>query len=131
MIYYVNARAERDGNGSKQRPFKHIDDAARIAVAGDEIIVAPGVYREKVTPRNAGREDARIVYRSEKPLGAVITGAGMREVCCGAVLRVSPPMRVVCSKDASSCAGVSGVRDRCVFLLKSSDLGMLFLLAEG
>ena len=75
MIYYVNARAERDGNGSKQRPFKHIDDAARIAVAGDEVIVAPGIYREKVTPRNAGREDARIVYRSEKPLGAVITGA--------------------------------------------------------
>ena len=75
MIYYVNARAERDGNGSKQRPFKHIDDAARIAVAGDEVIVAPGIYREKVTPRNAGREDARIVYRSEKPLGAIITGA--------------------------------------------------------
>ena len=75
MIYYVNARAERDGNGSKQRPFKHIDDAARIAVAGDEVIVAPGIYREKVTPRNAGSEDARIVYRSEKPLGAVITGA--------------------------------------------------------
>ena len=75
MIYYVNVNAERDGNGSKQRPFKHIDDAARIAAAGDEVIVAPGIYREKVTPRNAGTEDARIVYRSEKPLGAVITGA--------------------------------------------------------
>ena len=75
MLYYVNASASRDGNGSKQMPFKHIDDAARVAVAGDEIVVAPGVYREKVTPRNAGREDARIVYRSEVPLGAVITGA--------------------------------------------------------
>lgn len=47
MIYYVNASAERDGNGSKQRPFKHIDDAARIALAGDEVVVAPGIYREK------------------------------------------------------------------------------------
>ena len=75
MILYVNAGASRDGNGSKSMPFRHIDDAARVAVAGDEIIVAPGVYREKVTPRNAGREDARIVYRSEVPLGAVITGA--------------------------------------------------------
>ena len=75
MIYYVDAKAERNGNGSCQRPFKHIDDAARIAVAGDEILVAPGIYREKVTPRNAGREDARIVYRSAEPLGAVITGA--------------------------------------------------------
>ncbi len=75
MIYYVNANASRDGNGSKQMPFRHINDAARVAVAGDEIIVAPGIYRETVVPRNAGREDARIVYRSEEPLGAVITGA--------------------------------------------------------
>ncbi len=75
MLYYVNANASRDGNGSREMPFRHIDDAARVAVAGDEILVAPGVYREKVTPRNAGREDARIVYRSEAPLGAVITGA--------------------------------------------------------
>ena len=75
MVYYVNAQASRDGNGSKEMPFRHIDDAARIAVAGDEIIVAPGIYREYVNPRNAGTEENRIVYRSEKPLGAVITGA--------------------------------------------------------
>lgn len=75
MVYYVNAAAQRDGDGSKAAPFKHIDDAARIAVAGDEILVAPGIYRETVRPVNAGREDARIVYRSEEPLKAVITGA--------------------------------------------------------
>ena len=75
MQYYVNAGASRDGNGSREMPFRHIDDAARVAVAGDEIIVAPGVYREYVNPRHAGTEDKRIVYRSEKPLGAVITGA--------------------------------------------------------
>ncbi|MBR1606592.1 MAG: hypothetical protein IJ664_02700, partial [Clostridia bacterium] len=75
MIYYVNVNAPREGNGSKETPFRHIDDAARVAVAGDEIIVAPGVYREYVNPRNAGTEDKRITYRSEIPLGAVITGA--------------------------------------------------------
>ena len=75
MIYYVNIHSSRDGDGSRAMPFKHIDDAARVAVAGDEIVVAPGVYREKVTPRHAGTEEARIVYRSEQPLGAVITGA--------------------------------------------------------
>ena len=75
MIYYVNASASRDGNGSKEMPFCHIDDAARVAVAGDEVLVAPGIYREYVNPRNAGTEEQRIIYRSEKPLGAVITGA--------------------------------------------------------
>ncbi|MDO4865283.1 MAG: right-handed parallel beta-helix repeat-containing protein [Clostridia bacterium] len=77
MIYYVNANAPMEGNGLKETPFRHIDDAARVAVAGDEILVAPGIYREKVTPRHGGTEDARIVYRSEEPLGAVITGAEM------------------------------------------------------
>ena len=75
MIYYVNAAAPRDGNGSKQMPFKHINAAAKIAQPGDVVSVAPGVYREYVNPIHAGREDARIEYRSEKSLGARITGA--------------------------------------------------------
>ncbi len=75
MQYYVNANAPREGNGKKETPFRHVNDAAKIAVAGDEIIVAPGIYREYVNPIHAGTEDQRIVYRSEKPLGATITGA--------------------------------------------------------
>ena len=75
MIIYVNAAAAREGNGSKEMPFKHINDAAKIAMPGDEVLVASGIYREYVDPVNAGTEDNRIVYRSEVPLGAVITGA--------------------------------------------------------
>lgn len=75
MKIYVDASAFRDGNGSEERPFKRIDEAARIAVAGDEILVAPGLYREYVNPIHPGEENARIVYRSTKPLGAVISGA--------------------------------------------------------
>ena len=75
MIYHVNAQASLDGNGSAQMPFRHINDAARVALPGDEIIVAPGIYREYVNPIHAGTEEKRIVYRSQVPLGAVITGA--------------------------------------------------------
>ena len=75
MKYYVDIRAPRDGNGTENSPFRHISDAAVAALPGDEVLVAPGVYREYVDPKNAGREDARIVYRSTEPLGAVITGA--------------------------------------------------------
>ncbi|MBR1892099.1 MAG: right-handed parallel beta-helix repeat-containing protein [Lachnospiraceae bacterium] len=75
MIYHVDANAFRDGDGSKERPFKHISDAARIAVAGDEVLVESGIYRERVVPRNAGTEEKPIVYRSREKLGAVITGA--------------------------------------------------------
>ena len=75
MRYYVNINAFRDGDGSEQRPFRHINDAAKIALPGDEVLVAPGIYREAVNPVHAGTEGNRIVYRSAEPLGAVITGA--------------------------------------------------------
>lgn len=75
MIYYVSVSARRGGNGSKDKPFKTINAAARIARPGDEIIVAPGIYRENVNPINGGTEENRIVYRSEIPGKAVITGA--------------------------------------------------------
>ncbi len=75
MTIYVNAQAGRNGNGTKEMPFRRINDAAKIAKAGDEVLVYPGIYREYVNPVNAGTEDARITYRSVEPLGAVITGA--------------------------------------------------------
>lgn len=75
MKIYVNACAGHDGNGTKETPFRRIREAAKIARPGDEVLVAPGVYREYVDPANGGTEDARIVYRSVEPLGAVITGA--------------------------------------------------------
>lgn len=76
MIYYVSANASRSGNGTSSLPFQTITDAAKIARPGDEVIVAPGIYREYVNPINGGTdEDHRIIYRSAEPLGAVITGA--------------------------------------------------------
>jgi len=74
MIYYVDIHAGREGSGTKETPFRHINDAAQIARPGDEVLVAPGTYREYVDPRFGGTEDQRIVYRSVEPLGAVITG---------------------------------------------------------
>ena len=75
MQYYVAAAVANSGDGTRQRPFKTIQEAARIAQPGDEVIVAPGVYREAVDPRNGGTQEAPIVYRSEEKGAAVITGA--------------------------------------------------------
>ncbi|MDI9419644.1 MAG: right-handed parallel beta-helix repeat-containing protein [Bacillota bacterium] len=75
MKYYVDANAFRGGDGSKERPFKRINDAAKVALPGDEVLVTPGIYREYVDPVNSGTEEARITYVSTTPLGAVITGA--------------------------------------------------------
>ena len=75
MIISVNAKASAEGNGSAENPFKTIQQAALIALAGDEVLVAPGIYHEYVNPINGGSKSKRISYKSTEPLGAVITGA--------------------------------------------------------
>ncbi len=75
MQIYVDQASKANGDGSKERPFKTISEAAKIAKPGDEVIVAKGVYREWVNPARGGTKEERIVYRSAEPLGAVITGA--------------------------------------------------------
>lgn len=45
MIYYVAANAPRNGCGTKEKPFQTISEAAAAARAGDEVLVAPGIYR--------------------------------------------------------------------------------------
>ncbi len=75
MQIYVDASALRSGDGSREYPFQRISEAAKVAVAGDEVLVAPGLYREYVDPVNAGTPEARIVYRSVEKGAAVISGA--------------------------------------------------------
>lgn len=75
MILYVNGNAACEGDGTRERPFRSIGQAARVAEPGDEVLVAPGIYREYVNPRKGGTCTDRITYRSQEPLGAVITGA--------------------------------------------------------
>ncbi len=97
MRYFVSANAARGGDGTKDRPFAAIQAAADIARAGDEVIVAPGIYREAVNPRFGGTEKARIVYRCEEKGGAVITGAELVtewEPAGGGVWKTAVPNRL-------------------------------------
>ena len=71
MIYSVSIRGNDSSPGTKDRPFKTINHAAQIAVAGDTVRVFGGTYRERVSPKNSGEENARITYEAvegEKPI---------------------------------------------------------------
>jgi Protein of unknown function (DUF1565). len=75
MTIYVDVNAKHDGNGTEKLPYRRINEAAKVALPGDEILVAPGTYREYVDPVNAGTEDAPIVYKSTSHLGNYTRGA--------------------------------------------------------
>ena len=69
---WVDASASGDGDGSTGKPFSTIQQAARVAVAGDTIHVRPGIYRERVMPERGGDPGQPIVYQSEVLHGAVL-----------------------------------------------------------
>ena len=75
MQIYVSQSVVRSGDGTRNHPFRFIQEAADIAQPGDVVIVAPGIYREFVHPKCGGTKDAPITYCSAQPQGAVITGA--------------------------------------------------------
>ncbi|WP_081846656.1 right-handed parallel beta-helix repeat-containing protein [Butyrivibrio sp. AE3004] len=75
MQIYVSQSVVRSGDGTRNHPFRFIQEAADIAQPGDIVIVAPGIYREFVHPVNGGTKDKPIVYCTTEPQGAVITGA--------------------------------------------------------
>lgn len=50
------------GNGSLQAPYKTVQKAANLAVAGDNVFLHAGVYRETVTPANSGTAGSPITY---------------------------------------------------------------------
>lgn len=70
MDLYVDINAIPGGDGSKEKPFAKIGEAAKVAQPGDTVHAAPGIYREYVDPANSGTEDKRITYVSTGPLAA-------------------------------------------------------------
>ena len=85
MKYYVEASAWKNGDGSKEAPFQTIGEAAQIACPGDEVIVAPGIYREYVDPARGGTEEQRIVF--QRNAIAYTTLPADYRTTCGMLLR--------------------------------------------
>lgn len=64
--YYVSqaAYAKDTNDGSENFPFRTIQKAADVAMAGDTVIIHAGTYREKVTVKNDGTAASPIVFRA-------------------------------------------------------------------
>ncbi|HEX8549412.1 MAG TPA: T9SS type A sorting domain-containing protein [Cytophagaceae bacterium] len=63
--YYVDGASSGD-LGTLASPFKTIQKASTVAVAGDTIFIRKGIYRETITPANSGSAGKPIVYTNYK-----------------------------------------------------------------
>ncbi|MBQ2757102.1 MAG: right-handed parallel beta-helix repeat-containing protein [Clostridia bacterium] len=76
MIYHVSVSGNDRAQGTLEAPFRTINRAAAIAVAGDTVRVHEGTYREWVDPQNCGLSDhQRIVFEAAPGEHAVIKGS--------------------------------------------------------
>jgi len=72
--YYVDSGAAKGGNGSRQAPFRTIQQAADAMQPGDTCRIRGGVYRETVAPERAGTAEKPIVFRPDGNEKVTITG---------------------------------------------------------
>jgi hypothetical protein len=70
---YVHAGAE-GGDGSQERPFGTIGEAAESAQPGDMVHIMPGLYSGQVEPALSGNAGAFIVFAGEGD-GVVLDGS--------------------------------------------------------
>lgn len=72
---YVDCNAKADGDGSKEHPFNTIQKAADIATPGTHVLIASGVYRECVDPKQGGESPEKMICYEAMEKGGVIIKA--------------------------------------------------------
>lgn len=73
--YYVATTGSDTNSGTLASPFRTIQKAASVAVAGDTVHIRAGTYRETVTPTNSGSSGNLITYQPYNGESVTISGA--------------------------------------------------------
>jgi parallel beta-helix repeat protein len=71
---YVATNGNDANPGTSTAPFRTINKAAQVAIAGDVVTIRNGTYQESIFVRNSGASDKRIVFQAENRGGVVLTG---------------------------------------------------------
>src|ERR1039457_1007441 len=82
--YYVSPSGSDNAPGTLTQPFQTIQKAASVMVAGDTAYIRAGVYRETVTPKNSGTQNAPITYMPYNGESVTVSGADVVPASGGA-----------------------------------------------
>jgi len=78
--YYVSASKGNDENaGTEKKPFKTIQKAADVMVAGDNCLIDDGTYHETITLKKSGTKEKPISFKAMEDADVVISGTEVLE----------------------------------------------------
>lgn len=73
--YYVDnnsARADDNGPGTREQPFRTINKAAQVLQPGERVVIASGTYRECIRPARGGTDAAHMISYEAAPGAKVV-----------------------------------------------------------
>jgi len=73
--FHVSPAGDDRAAGTAAAPFRTVQRGAEAAQPGDTVLVAPGIYRERVAPPRGGADGKPIIFRSAELRKAVIKGS--------------------------------------------------------
>lgn len=73
-VYYVSPKGNDANPGTINRPWRSIQKAANLMVAGDTCIIRGGIYREWVKAVNSGTSNGMITYKAYPSEDVIISG---------------------------------------------------------
>ena len=80
--YYVSpSGTDRDGGGSRDRPWRTVQFAVDRALPGDRVLLLPGLYPGEITLSHGGLEGAPITVAAERAGTVVLDGRHEAEAC--------------------------------------------------
>jgi hypothetical protein len=72
--YYISPQGDDHDFGTKEYPWRTLDKANKTLRPGDTVTVSDGLYEGLINPEFSGKNNQRIVYRSENRHGAILKG---------------------------------------------------------
>lgn len=76
----AHPQASDENPGTRQQPLRTINLAAQMAMPGERVVVAAGVYRERVSPAHGGTgPDRMISYEAARGAEVIVKGSRVLE----------------------------------------------------